>query len=110
MAYLKALTSLTPSIEARGGTPIIVTAEAAEHLPVTLKTTGFKGATIVDPENLLAQRLKAQGKLNVAITEKSGYAHGVAQPAVLVMKKDGTVLNSWAIVPSVVSSSTKRRE
>ena len=43
--------------------------------------------------------------MNVAITEKKGYEFGLAQPAVVVLKKGGEVLESWAIVPSLVSSS-----
>ena len=102
MAYLKDFEKLVPFIKQANGTPVIITAEEEKYLPDTLATTGFSGESIVDPENQLAQRLESLGKLNVAISEKSGYPHGLAQPAVLVMKKDGTVLNSWNIVPSAV--------
>lgn len=40
--------------------------------------------------------------LDVAISEKKGYEHGMAQPAILVIGRDGEVLEKWAIVPSVV--------
>lgn len=39
----------------------------------------------------------------MAISSKTGYEHGMAQPAVLVMQSDGTVLYSWAIVPGVMN-------
>jgi hypothetical protein len=65
--------------------------------------TGYSGEVIVDTENQIAAKLKSRGKLNVAITSKSGYEHGMAQPAILVMQSDGTVLFDWAIVPSVMN-------
>lgn len=84
------------------GNALIVTAESADHLAETRAKTGYGGDAIVDPENLLAAELKKRGLLNVAISERSGYPHGMAQPAVLVLKKDGTPLYQWAIVPSLV--------
>jgi hypothetical protein len=86
------------------GTPLIVTAEVETHLGAMRSQTGYNGEAIVDPENLLAEDLKRRGLLDVAISDKSGYEHGMAQPAVLVMKKDGTVIYQWAIVPSLVRS------
>ena len=86
------------------GTPLIVTAEVETHLGATRSQTGYNGEAIVDPENLLAKELKGRGLLDVAISDKSGYEHGMAQPACLVMKKDGTVIYHWAIVPSLVRS------
>ena len=66
--------------------------------------SGYTGDTIVDPDNLLAKELKRRGLLDVAISDKKGYKHGMAQPAVLVLSKDGTVLFKWAIVPAFVST------
>ena len=40
----------------------------------------------------------------MAITKKGGYQHGMAQPGVLVLKQDGSVLFNWAIQPGVVCS------
>ena len=40
--------------------------------------------------------------LDVKITKKSGYSHGMAQPGLLVLKKDEEVLFQWAIDPGVV--------
>ena len=68
-----------------------------------LSKTKYSGETIVDPENVLATELKSRGQLNVAISEKGGYPHGMAQPAVLVVDRNGKPLVSWAIVPGVVS-------
>jgi hypothetical protein len=51
---------------------------------------------------VLVKYFKSKGFVDVAITEKDGYEHGMAQPAILVLKKDETVLESWAIVPSLV--------
>ena len=64
--------------------------------------TGYDGEAIVDTENILVKYFKERDLLNVAITEKKGYEHGMAQPAILVIKNDGTVLEKWAIVPSTV--------
>jgi peroxiredoxin len=105
VAYLKTLEKLTPSITAAGGKVIAVTAETADHLQETRDATGYTGEVIVDPQNLVAAEMRQRGKVDVAISEKKGYAHGMAQPAVLVTQSDGTVLYSWAIVPSVVSIS-----
>ena len=59
---------------------------------------------MVDPEHRLADVLRERGLLDVAVTKRTGYEHGLAQPAVLVQKGrgDGTVLFDWAIVPGVV--------
>jgi hypothetical protein len=84
--------------------PVTVTAEAASELPAMRKASGYTGETIVDPENFLAKELKRRGLLDVAISDKKGYPHGMAQPAVLVLRKDGTVLFKWAIVPTLVSN------
>jgi hypothetical protein len=82
---------------------LIVTAEDPKHLPEVLSKTKFSGETIVDPDNILAAELKSRGLLNVAISEKGGYPHGMAQPAALVVNQRGKALVSWAIVPGVVS-------
>ena len=87
------------------GNAVIVTAESADHLIETRAKTRYGGDAIVDPENVLAAELKKRGLLNVAISERSGYPNGMAQPAVLVLKRDGTSLYQWAIVPSLVRSS-----
>jgi hypothetical protein len=77
-------------------------AEPEIHLSATRSATGYTGDAIVDPSHLLVKELKRRGLLDVAITERKGYEYGVAQPAVLVIKKDGTALESWAIVPKMV--------
>jgi peroxiredoxin len=102
-AYLKSLQTLLPAITARGGKVIAITAEPEQHLQETRSLTGYTGDVIVDPENQVAAELKSRGKLVVAITPKAGYEHGMAQPAILVMQSDGTVLYDWAIVPSVMN-------
>jgi len=103
---LRDFSSLSSTITAAHGTPLIVTAEPEIHLSATRSATDYAGAAIVDPSHLLAKELKRRGLLDVAITEKKGYQHGVAQPAVLVMKRDGTMLESWAIVPKMVYLSS----
>jgi hypothetical protein len=50
------------------------------------------------------KEFKSKGWVNVAVSEKKGYVNGMAQPAILTLKKDGTVVESWAIVPSLVST------
>ena len=109
MAYVTQLASIESSIASAGGSILLVTAEPENHLAATRKTTGYKGKVLVDTENELASYLRKSGLVDVAISEKSGYAKGMAQPAVLVVKggkgagKEGEVLESWAIVPSLVS-------
>jgi hypothetical protein len=90
------------SITTARGQTLIVTAEPAEHLPATRTTTGYTSEAIVDPEHVLVKYFKEKGLLDVAITERKGYKHGLAQPAVLVIQKDGTVLEKWAIVSGAV--------
>lgn len=75
MSYLRTLTTLTPTIEASGGKVVIATAEPLNFLAETRKTSGYQGEAIVDPENELAEHLKAKGFLDVAISEKKGYPH-----------------------------------
>jgi peroxiredoxin len=110
MSYLKTLQSLMPSITSAKGQIVIVTAEPATHLAATRTTSGYNGEVIIDPENILAKHFKERGLLDVAISEKKGYEHGMAQPAILVIKNDGTVLEKWAIVPSMVCLVTCMRE
>jgi hypothetical protein len=103
MSYLKTLQSILPHISAAGGKAVAVTAESEQYLPDTIKTTGYSGEVIVDPTNKIAAELKERVNLNVAISSKSGYEHGMAQPAILVLQNDGTVLFDWAIVPGMMN-------
>ncbi|KAJ5128124.1 hypothetical protein N7448_008903 [Penicillium atrosanguineum] len=103
ISYLKTLQSILPHINAAGGKAIAVTAEPEQHLPDTINASGYTGEVIVDPMNKIAAEMKQRVNLNVAISPKSGYEHGMAQPAILVMKNDGTVLFDWAIVPGMMN-------
>ena len=100
---MKTLQSILPHISATGGKVIAITAEPEQHLPDTINSTGYSGEVIVDPMNKIAAEMKQRINLNVAISSKSGYEHGMAQPAILVMKRDGTVLFDWVIVPGVMN-------
>ena len=102
MSYLKQLQAKTPSITAAHGTPVIVTAEPVSELSATRSASGYNGEAVVDTNNVLVRYLKVRNLLDVAVSSKNGYDHGMAQPAVLVLKKDGTVLFNWAIVPGLV--------
>ena len=118
MSYLSQLPSIAVSIASAGGSLLVITSEPEQHLAATRKASGFQGTILVDTENVLAQHLRERGMVDVAISEKNGYVHGMAQPAVLVVRggkgvpgdksiaKDGEVLESWAIVPSMVSQSS----
>lgn len=77
-----------------------------ENLPAVREATGYKGPAIVDTENVLIKELVNRKIADVAISSMPirRYDHGMAQPAAFVMKGDGTVLFSWAIVPGLVSS------
>jgi hypothetical protein len=108
MSYLKSLQSLSTRLSAANCTPVVVTAEPASHLPETRKASGYTGAAIVDPENVLAEDLRKRGLLDIAISSKGGYEHGMAQPGILVLKRDGTDLYHWAIVPGIVSPTLMR--
>lgn len=111
IAYLKSLQKISNSIKAQNGAILVVTAENESELAATQTASGYQGEIVVDTENLLATELKGRGMLDVAITEKKGYEHGMAQPAVLAVrgaagKEDGSqgeVLYRWAIVPGLVS-------
>jgi len=74
------------------------------------KSTGWSGEGISDPENKLVQYFKERDMVDVAISatgvatgHRTYYTHGMAQPAILAVRKTGEVLEKWAIVPSVVS-------
>ncbi|KAJ6456688.1 hypothetical protein C8R45DRAFT_1034051 [Mycena sanguinolenta] len=101
--WLSELATFSPAIIAAGGTPVIITAEAEKYLADMRAATKYDGKAIVDPANRLAKELDARDLVHVAISEKSGYDHGMAQPALLVLKEDGTVLESWAIVPGTMN-------
>jgi len=82
---------------------VILTSEPATFLPEMRKSTGYEGEAIVDESNELVGYLREKFGWEVAITERKGYEHGMAQPGVLVLKKDGEVLEKWAIVPSLMN-------
>lgn len=102
MVYLKDLQSLVEPITSSNGTTIAVTAEPETATTATRAASGYTGSLMVDPENTLATELRRRDLVDVAITKRSGYPHGMAQPAILVLKKDGTALYSWAIAPGMV--------
>ena len=104
MSYLTTLSRLLPQIASAGGKVLIVTAEPGEdNLAATRKAANnYAGEAVVDPEHKLANYLRERDLLDVAVTEKGGYVKGVAQPAILVVKRDGEVLEQWAIKPSTV--------
>lgn len=103
MSYLKTLQSILPLITAAGGKAIAVTSEPEKFLQDTIKATGYNGEIICDTKNKIAGELKERTNLQVAISSKSGYEHGMAQPAILVMQSDGTVLFEWAIIPGMMN-------
>ncbi|KAG4440334.1 hypothetical protein IFR05_004186 [Cadophora sp. M221] len=102
-SYLSTLSTLSPSIISSHGTPLIITSEPASFLPETRKLTGYTGEAIVDPGNELVGFLREGWGLGVAVSEKKGYVNGMAQPAVLVVRREGEVLESWAIVPGLMN-------
>ena len=102
MSYLKSLQSLTPSITAAGGTSLTISAEPSENVEKSRAASGYTGAAISDPDNFIASKMRERGSVDVAITAKNGYPHGMAQPAILIIRKDGEVLYSWAIEPKTV--------
>ena len=65
-----------------------------------------------DPTHTLRNYLKEQGLIEVKITDRKAssyfesYVHGIAQPGVLCIDKNGTKLFSWAIDPNTVSCQT----
>ncbi|KAI4253488.1 MAG: hypothetical protein LQ352_003656 [Teloschistes flavicans] len=99
------LQSLSEQITSAGGSIVIITAESEENLAKTRQASGYTGRAISDPDNAIAGELQRRFGLDIAITPKSGYPNGMAQPAVLVLKSDGTVVYNWAIVPKLVSWS-----
>ena len=101
MAYIKDMEHILPQIEKEGGKAVIITAQSADKLPGFLAKTKFSGETIVDEDTKLVTELKNRNFVNVAVSDKGGYPHGMIQPAVLVLRKD-TPLYSWAIKPSMV--------
>lgn len=76
------------------------------------KISGYSGDAIVDPENTLVRFVKERYDLEIAVTEKKGYEHGMAQPGFLVLRggnrndmigEKGSVIEKWAIVPSTMN-------
>jgi hypothetical protein len=119
MSYLSALQALSPSISSKGGKALTITSEPEIFLETTREKSGYTGETIIDTENILAGYLREKGWVDIVVQEswvleKRGYSKGMAQPGVLVIRKvkDGEgegeaeggveVLESWAIVPSLV--------
>lgn len=109
MSYLRKLQDLSAAISAKSGAVVAVTAEPESELPRTRSASGYQGPVIVDPANLLAAEFARQDSLDVAVTAKGGYEHGMAQPAILVSKGHNMndMLFKWAIVPGFVSGSRR---
>lgn len=111
IAHLKELAALSGEIKAAGGAVVAATAEEAPAALANVRSaTGFADPVIVDPENVLVAELKRRGLLDVAVSDSQlyrlrGYKHGLAQPALLVVKGDAVVLQRWAIVPSLVCAA-----
>ncbi|KAK4496643.1 hypothetical protein PRZ48_012625 [Zasmidium cellare] len=100
--YIKSLATLVPSIKAAGGQPIIITAEDnPSSLDIVREKTGYKDAAISDPCHDLVNDLRRKTLIDLAITDRKGYPHGMVQPGVLVLGREGEVLYSWAIRPSL---------
>ncbi|KAH7342475.1 hypothetical protein BKA65DRAFT_292349 [Rhexocercosporidium sp. MPI-PUGE-AT-0058] len=103
-SYLSTLSTLSPSILSSSGKPLMITSEPSSFLPETRKLTGYQGDAIIDTSNELVGYLRENFGLEVAVSEKKGYVNGMAQPAVLVVKRDGgEVLEKWAIVPGIMN-------
>lgn len=102
IAYIREFTILQTAIKQAGGMPLIITSESRSFLPEFLTSTGWPGEAISDPENEIIRSWKENGWLDVSISEKAGYEHGMAQPAILIQKKTGEVIEKWAINPSLV--------
>jgi hypothetical protein len=90
--------AISGEIKAAGGAVAAATAEVPDHLEKVRASTGLADSVIVDPENLLAKELKDKGLLDVAVSDSQfyrlrGYKHRLAQPALLVIRNDGTVLH-----------------
>ena len=77
-----------------------------------------------DPTHVLRNYLAQQGLITIAVSGGENatdstfyqvhpkikyYKNGVAQPAVLCIKPDRTVLYNWAIVPQLVSYLLRER-
>jgi hypothetical protein len=110
ISYLSTLQALSPLISSSGGKTLAITSEPSSFLSLTREKSGYEGEVMVDTENILAGYLRGKGWVDIVVQEgwvleMRGYSKGMAQPGVLVIqkKKDGEeVLESWAIVPSLV--------
>lgn len=102
-AYVKKLASLRHSIVAAGGETLIVSSSAPAHIPEFRNTTGYDGPAVTEVDSNLVNNLLERSMVDVAITQKSEYPNGMIQPAILVVKRGGVVVEKWAIDPSLVS-------
>ncbi|KAH7010602.1 uncharacterized protein B0I36DRAFT_370212 [Microdochium trichocladiopsis] len=105
ISHIRSLKALEHLIRHADGETVIITSEREEHLPKVRSATGYTGPAIVDTQNLLVADLKKRDIVDVAISDMRlrKYEHGMAQPAVFVIRQGGTVLYRWAIVPSLMN-------
>jgi hypothetical protein len=80
---------------------VAITSEPEEHSPVTRKSSGYEGEAIIDRENKLVGYFNEKEMVHVTVSDRN-YEFGMAQPAILVVMGNGTVLETWAIIPSLV--------
>jgi hypothetical protein len=80
---------------------VAITSEPEEHLPATRKSSSYEGEAIIDRENKLVDYFKEKEVVHVTVSDRN-YEFGMAQPAILVVTSEETVLEKWAIVPSLV--------
>ncbi|KPI35343.1 uncharacterized protein AB675_9975 [Cyphellophora attinorum] len=102
-AYLKDFQNIKEAIQAAHGVAVTITSEHPSHLEAMRSQTGFTGEMIADPENTIAAEFKKRHRFTPAISDKKGYPHGMAQPAVFVIQKNGTVVYQWAIEPALMN-------
>ena len=103
--HVRSLKDIEKQIHDAGGQTVLITSERKEHLEKVRSATDYTGPVIVDDENVLVKELKERKVADIAISSMTmrRYDHGMAQPAIFVLKQDGTVLYTWAIVPGLVS-------
>ncbi len=65
--------------------------------------TGYDGPAATDVSLDFVTSLREKSLIDVAITPKNGYPNGMIQPAFMVIKQNDTVVEKWAIQPSIVS-------
>jgi peroxiredoxin len=89
-------------LEDRGGEIFGITAQSFGKVEQVKASWNLSFPIISDEAHILADMMRSQGHVDIALAARSDFKFGVmTQPAVVIFNAQHQVLYSWAVVPSL---------